>query len=172
MNNMDLTRGFLARLLSLYPQQARWPQENAEDFEALVVNYAPMVEEMGQQELFKRLDFISELKRSLASEVQFYSQALDVCFAYRGALVNLKNKYGLHHGKSSDTTIQHLLEAERKASCTTEEALQARAQLNEMLSGFNTKAREITTVTKADKNRGSDALTAGEKAEFERLMGK
>ncbi|NRB42069.1 MAG: hypothetical protein HRU20_26955 [Pseudomonadales bacterium] len=171
MNNMDLTRGFLARLLSLYPQQARWPQENPEDFEALVVNHAPMVEELGQQELFKRLDLITNLKRSLASEVQFYSQALDVCFAYRGALVNLKNKYGLHNGQSSDTTITHLLEAERKASCNTDEAKQARAQLGALLGDLDQK-KELMNHPKTPDNKGADPLTAGERAEFQRLMQK
>ena len=172
MNNVDLTRGFLARLLSLYPQQARWPQENPEDFEALVVNYAPLVEELGQQELFKRLDLITNLKRSLASEVQFYSQALDVCFAYRGALVNLKSKYGLQQGKSSDTSIQHLLEAERQASCNTEEAQQARAQLSELLEDLAQKTDQVVRVKKTDANKGGDPLTAAERAEFQRLMQK
>ena len=166
MNNVDLTRGFLARLLSLYPQQARWPQESPEDFEALVVNYAPMVEELGQQELFKRLDLISSLKRSLASEVQFYSQALDICFAYRGALVNLKMKYGLQQKQSSDTTIQHLLEAERNASCTTDEAMQARAELGDLLGQLDVRTTHIShPITKEDS-----PFSAAEDAEFKRLM--
>ncbi len=167
MNNIELTRGFLAKLLSLYPQQARWPQENPEDFEALVINYAPLVEELGQQTLFKRLDLVTALKRSLAEEVRFYSQALDVCFAYRGALVNLKAKYGLQKGLSSDTTVQHLLEAERKASCVTDEAKQAREQLQALMADMGSKKQ---TLYQAGQDKQGQPFSSLEKAEFERLM--